>query len=190
MKNTIKSIFAVTLVLAAFAFTNPITKKVDVKESSIEWMGKKVVGNSHSGTLTLKSGYIEMEGTNMTGGEFVVDMTSINVTDPAEGKGKDRLEGHLKSEDFFGVEAHPEATLVIKSATKDGSNNIVVADLTIKGITEEVTFNLGKEGNTVTTRLVFDRSKFNVRYGSGSFFDDLGDKAISDDITLDVMLKF
>lgn len=188
MKNTMKKSSVLVLAIVASSFTNPVKEKVNVKESSVNWLGKKVTGK-HFGTVNLQEGYLEMDGENIVGGQFVIDMTSITVTD-LTGEMKGKLEGHLKSDDFFGIEAHPTATLVIKNATKNGTTYQVNGDITIKGITQPINFALTKDRNVATTTVVIDRSKFNVRYGSGSFFDNLGDKTIYDDFQLDVTLKF
>lgn len=188
MKTTIKSVLILAVGVAAASFTTKtIMEKVSVKSSSITWVGKKVTGK-HLGTIDLKDGYFEMEGENITGGEFLIDMTSIACTD-LEGDSKGQLEGHLKSDDFFGVENYPTAKLVITNAVKDGNSYTVTGDLTIKETTEPVTFELEKAGDNFTTTLTIDRSKYNVRYGSGSFFDNLGDKTIYDDFTLDINLS-
>jgi polyisoprenoid-binding protein YceI len=116
-------------------------------------------------------------------------MTSLSVDD-LEGRGKKSLEGHLNSDDFFSVESFPTSSLRIDSGTKTGPNSYdVLGTLTIKGISQEVNFslNLG-ENNSAGAKLTFDRSKFNVRYGSGSFFENLGDRLILDDIDLEVSL--
>ncbi|MFI8380454.1 YceI family protein [Leeuwenhoekiella sp. NPDC079379] len=186
MKTTIKSILILAVGVSAASFTSEIIEKVSVKSSSISWEGKKVTGN-HEGTIQLKDGFFQMEGDAITGGEFVIDMSSINVTD-LEGDSKGQLEGHLKSDDFFGVEKFPSAKLVITKAVKKGNTYAVTGDLTIKDTTAPVTFDLVKAGNTLSTLLTIDRTKYGVRYGSGSFFDNLGDKAIYDDFTLDIKL--
>ncbi len=119
-----------------------------------------------------------------------MDMKSIEVTD-LKGGSKDKLEGHLKSDDFFGVEKFPTAKLVVTSI-KEKSNGVyaVVGNLTIKDDTHPVNFDLQWRDNTASTNLTIDRSKFNVRYGSGSFFDNLGDNTIYDNFDLDINLKF
>ncbi len=188
MKNTVKSILILTLAFATVAFTNPMKKKINIKESKIVWTGKKVLG-SHTGTIKLKDGFLEMDGNALTGGEFVVDMTTITDTD-LSGESKGKLEGHLKSDDFFGVEKHPTAKLVIKSATKNADGYLVTGDLTIKGITNPIKFDMDMGKDFASTTLKVDRTKYDVRYGSGSFFDGLGDKAINDDFELQVTLKF
>lgn len=189
MNKIVKTLLVVTVILGAFAFTTPVKKKINIKESTIVWKGKKIIGASHTGTLKLKSGYFEMENDVLLGGNFVVDMTSLTVTGMDEKYGK-KLEGHLRSDDFFGIEQHPTASLIFNNISKNDQGYEVTGEITIKGITESITFNLKMENNVTTLHLDIDRSKFNVRYGSGSFFDDLGDNMISDIIELDITLIF
>lgn len=160
--------------------------KVDTKASTISWTGSKVVGGGHTGTISLKEGSLDLAGGKLKGGSFVIDMSSIS--EPSE-----RLVGHLKSDDFFAVKTYPTAafqTTKVK-ANKEGGYD-VSGDITIKGKTESISFPATlKEANggyEATASITIDRSKFDVRYGSGSFFDDLGDKAISDEFTLEVKL--
>ncbi len=181
------SLVALAVLLSVSAISQNYT--IDADASVVEWKGGKIVGNSHNGTLDFSEGSFTVKGDKITSGKFVVDMTTIVDAD-----GTKKLEGHLKSDDFFSVEKYPTAELVVKSSKKGKAGEIqVTADLTIKGTTEEVTFGalLKEDGNGVmaTAQLTFDRSKFDVRYGSGSFFDNLGDKAIKDDIELNVKLK-
>lgn len=187
MKNQLKTASLILLAVAFAAFNTTDIEKVMVKDSSINWVGKKVTGK-HQGTINLKSGHFMMDGESIVGGEFVIDMQSITVTDLEAGKGKEKLEGHLKSSDFFGVDKHPTATLSVKRAARTGNTYSVTGDLTIKEITNPITFEITRDGNTMTANLVVDRSKFDVRYGSGSFFDNLGDKTIYDDFDLEVNL--
>jgi polyisoprenoid-binding protein YceI len=184
----LKSLLIITTIFTVSAFTTPIKKNIDITESQIIWKGKKILG-SQTGTINLKEGYLEMEDDLLTGGKFVVDMTSITVTD-LEGEYKGKLERHLKSDDFFGIENHPTATLIINKATKKGNTYDLSGDITIKGITQAINFELEMGVTAATANLKIDRTKFGIRYGSGSFSDDLGDKAISDKFTLDVNLKF
>lgn len=190
MKNRfLKGGMVSAIILTTFAFTST-KNEVNVEESTIEWTGEKVTG-SHNGTIKLKNGYLLIEDDEIVGGEFVMDMQSIKVTD-LEGEYKQKLEGHLKSEDFFGVEKYPTAKLVITDAAKKSDGKFgIVGDLTIKEDTHPITFDLTMEDeHTATTELTIDRSKYNVRYGSGSFFDNLGDKTIYDNFDLDITLKF
>jgi len=184
----LKSLLIITIILTVSAFTTPIKKNIDITESQIIWKGKKILG-SHTGTISIKEGYLEMEDDLLTGGIFVVDMTSITVREMEENY-KLKLERHLKSDDFFGIKDHPTATLIINKATKEGNTYDISGDITIKGITQAINFELEMGLTAATANLKIDRTKFGIRYGSGSFSDDLGDKAISDIFTLDINLKF
>ncbi|MFX0557282.1 YceI family protein [Maribacter sp. CXY002] len=191
MKKTVLSLaLAVVLGFSATASTpiNDEKKEVKVSESTVTWKGYKVTG-SHEGTIALKSGYLIMDGKKLTGGEFVVDMTSINNSDMEAGSGKEKLEGHLKSDDFFGVASHPTAKLVFTSVELMNKNSYsVTGNLTIKETTKPVTFVVSIYENKATATLKVDRAEYDVRYGSGSFFDDLGDKTIYDEFDLVVDL--
>lgn len=167
------------------------TYKVDSSKSKVTWTGKKVTGK-HVGTINIKSGSLKYDGTNLTGGEFVIDMTSINTTD-LSGEWKQKLDGHLKNEDFFNTPKHKTAKLVIKSAQfGKGGHWDVNGDLTIKGITKPVMFkaNVSKKGRVVTAdaKIKVNRLDYGVKYKSGKFFKGLGDKMIYDDFDLDVKL--
>ena len=187
MKN-FKSIALALVAFVSFA-VNAQTKKVPVSKSTINWVGKKVTG-AHEGTIALKEGALVFKGKKVVNGNFTVDMTTINTTD-LSGKGKANLDGHLKSDDFFGVEKFPTATLVFKTIGEKGKGvYAVTADLTIKGITHPIKFDLTVGANTASTTLKVDRTKYDIKYGSGSFFDNLGDKTINDEFELKVKLVF
>lgn len=187
MRN-LKSIALALVALASFT-VNAQTKKIDVAKSGIVWTGKKVTG-SHTGTINLQSGNLVFKKKLVKGGTFVVDMTTINTTD-LSGKGKESLDGHLKADDFFGVDKFKTATLTFTNiSTKNKNNYTITADLTIKGITKPVTFDLVVNGNTATATVKVDRTKYGIKYGSGSFFSDLGDKTISDEFELEVKLAW
>lgn len=186
--NILKGLGATAIILTTVAFTKPMEKEMKVKESTVTWKGKKVLG-SHYGTIDLTEGSLVMEGEKITGGKFVIDMTSILVQD-LSGENKDKLEGHLKSDDFFGVASHPTSTLIIKSGNKTAEGYYINGDITIKGKTEPIAFLLKMNDNKATADLKIDRTKFNVRYGSGSFFDNLGDNTIYDQFELAVSLSF
>ena len=188
MKNILLKSTAILSVLLFAAFTSLETKTVNTKESVVNWVGHKVTGQ-HEGTITLQQGALDFNDTQLTGGNFVMDMTTINTTD-LEGDYKNKLDGHLKADDFFGVEAHKTAALVFTSVTKNDENYSVIGDLTIKGITNEISFELAVSENTATTTFQIDRTKFGIKYGSASFFDGLKDKAIYNEFDLTVSLKF
>ncbi len=185
-------LFATCAALFLMSFTTspkPTVYNVDATKSTFKWTGKKVTG-SHWGYVKFSKGQLITNGNNITGGTFTVDMTTMDVQD-IQGEYAGKLLGHLKSDDFFGVEKHAASTLVIKKATvKQGTTYDVVADLTIKGITSEVTFpaTITKDATTLTAQAAFkiNRTKYDIKYRSGSFFSDLGDKAISDDFEVEV----
>ena len=180
----------VIALLVAFGTVNAQTKKVDVAKSSINWLAKKVTGQ-HEGTVNLKEGNLIFKGKKVVGGNFTVDMTSMTTTDLQAGQGKEKLDGHLKSVDFFGTEKFPTATLVFKSiGEKSAGVYSVTADLTIKEVTNSVNFELITSANTATTKLSIDRTKFGIKYGSKSLVDTIADRAIDDEFLLTVALKF
>lgn len=190
-KHSMYIVLAMAVGSAAASPSPETDEKVPVKasESKVTWKAYKVTG-SHMGTVDLKEGNLIFNEGVLSGGEFVVDMTSLIATD-LEGEYKQKLEGHLKSDDFFGVESHPSATLVFTGVNPKGKNSYeVTGDLTIKGITKPVTFDLSVYGNKATAALKVDRAEYNVRYGSGSFFENLGDKTIYDEFDLVVDLEF
>jgi polyisoprenoid-binding protein YceI len=167
------------------------TYNVNVDASSLEWLGERIVGSSHSGSVDIKSGNFIVEDNKISSGEFVLDMTSIS-----DSEGSERLESHLKSEDFFMVNEYPEAKLLINSSNIISSNSNeelvleVSADLTIKGITNPVDFTTTiKEENDIllaNSEFSIDRTKWDIKYDSGNFFQDLGDRAIKDDIYFNI----
>lgn len=163
-------------------------EKVAIKSSTINWTGKKVLGKHH-GTIDLKEGYFEKEGDTIIGGKFIIDMPTITVTD-LKGEEKTNLEGHLKNDDFFGVEKYPTATLDITNTMRNNHGYLITGKFTIKEQTESLSFDLHVEDHTATAHIIIDRSKFNVRYGSGSFFSNLGDQTIRDEFELDIKLEF
>ena len=189
MKN-FKTIALAFLAFGVTALTQAQTKKIDTSKSNITWVGKKITG-SHEGNIKFKEGTLTFKGAKLTGGSFVVDMSSIEVTDLKAGSGKEKLEGHLKADDFFGTEKFPLGTLVFtKVAAKQNGLHTITADLTLKGITKPITFDLHIKGTKATTALVVDRTKYDIKYNSGSFFDGLGDKTIYDNFDLAVELSF
>jgi polyisoprenoid-binding protein YceI len=187
--KTFKSIALVAITLLSFSFIKDAkeSKKVNTAESSIFWIGKKITGQ-HSGNLSIKEGVLEFDNDKLSGGSIVVDMTSLIVTD-LEGKAKANLEGHLNSDDFFGVSSHETATLVLDKVTLDNDTYKVVGSFTIKGITKSIDFDMTIADNVAKSSLKIDRTLFGIRYGSASFFDNLKNKAIDNMFELEVTLK-
>jgi polyisoprenoid-binding protein YceI len=189
MKN-LKTFAFAFLAFTATTVASAQSKKIDASKSNITWVGKKVTG-SHEGNIKFKEGTLVFKGSKLTGGNFSVNMASITVTDLKAGSGKEKLEGHLKADDFFGTENFPLGALVFtKVAAKQNGLYTVTGDLTLKGITKPLTFDLTVKGSKATAALIVDRTLYDIKYGSGSFFDDLGDKAIYDNFDLAVELTF
>lgn len=186
--KTIKNTLVIVFALALVSFASITNKEVNVKESKITWKGYKVTGQ-HEGDIKLKEGSLTFNDKMLTGGNFVMDMTTINTTD-IQGEYKGKLDGHLKSEDFFGTEKHPTASLRITKAKHNGEDYNITAELTIKGITNTVTFNMDVKDHSASAMVKIDRTKFDIKYGSASFFDNLKDRAISNEFDLNVNLMF
>jgi len=164
------------------------TYTVNVDSSTVKWTGKEITTDSHYGTLGLKQGAVEVSTAGIVSGNVVVDMNSIQCLDMT-GRGKTKLEGHLRSDDFFGVQSYPEAALSFTSLSAETSGEIhFTGDLTIKNITHPITFSglLHQTGNSysATIHFSFDRTLYDVKYRSGKYFKDLGDKLILDDIDI------
>ena len=192
MKNSIKNIALVAFVaLFTFSFTTIEKDKKEIKteNSKVVWKGYKVTG-SHEGTIDIQSGSLDFDGDKLIGGNITIDMTTLISTD-LEGEYKGKLEGHLKSDDFFGVEAHNTSTLEFTDVKASGKNSYdVTGKLRIKGKTNLVKFTISIYGNKATANLKVDRTEYDVKYGSASFFDGLKDKAIYDEFDLVADLEF
>lgn len=170
------------------------TQKIDVdlNKSSVEWTGKKLTGE-HYGNVSLSKGELILQDKKLTGGSFEINMNSITCTDISDGKSNKRLVDHLKSEDFFSVTKFPFGKFVITKVEKtSGENYSVTGDLTIKGITNSIKFpatlTSAAGGTTASANIVFDRSKYDVKFGSQSFFENLGDKLVYDEVEMKVTL--
>jgi len=191
MKTSISKITSAILLFVAFSFStiNAQKKEINTDKSTVQWKGYKVTG-SHEGFVAIKSGTLNFESDKLTGGEFIIDMTSISCTDLSGGIA-DKFVGHLNSDDFFGVANYPTATLVFTEVVPGTNNNYkVTGDITIKGKTEKITFDLLIEDNKASTSFKVDRTKFDIKYGSASFFDGLKNKAIYNEFDLVVSLAF
>lgn len=191
MKKPFQLLLTITLIFSSFGLSQAQSLTANLEQSNIRWYGEELTGKTHFGNLSFKDAHIEVQDGIITSGSFVVNMTSLSVED-LSGGGKARLEGHLKSDDFFSVEKHPEATLKINQKAKvENGVQTLSGELTIKGIQHpvEFTMNLGDNKNALA-ELTFDRSKYNVRFRSGSFFENLGDKLILDDIRMEVSLQW
>ncbi len=132
---------------------------------------------------------MKFENDILIGGEFIVDMTSLTVDD-LKGMKKKFLTKHLKSDDFFDVKKHATSSLIFTEVIKAKNSYAITADLTIKGITKPVSIYMGIVDNKATTKLKINRTHYNIKYRSTSFFDNLKNKAINDEFDLDVTLTF
>jgi len=169
-----------------------VTYKVDEQNSKVTWLAKKVTGE-HAGNVKVSAGSLILDNNALKGGSFQIDTRSISVTDLTDPEANGKLLGHLKSDDFFGVEKYPAANFVITSVKSTGAGKYdVTGKLTIKGITNPVTFPavVKTEGNKVQAdaRITVDRTKYGIKFRSKNFFENLGDKTIADDFELNVAL--
>ena len=176
------------LFLTAFAFRCfGITYQL-AENSKLKWTGKKVL-EKHWGTIDFSEGQVKFEGKNLIGGRFVINMASISSSDMT-GSSKRKLDNHLKSQDFFAVDTHKKATFIItKTEKKKGNSYQVTGKLTIRGKTHDESCNvvITQEGEKIEGKgkLVFDRTKYDIKYNSGNFFKNLGDKLIYNEVELE-----
>lgn len=193
--RTLKSMFAAALaVVVMSSFTGKLDTqndkfKIDVKKSSVKWIGKKMTG-AHEGTVAIKSGTVNVEGKSPKKGMIEMDMTSITCTDITDAETNGQFIGHMKSDDFFSVAKNPTSKLDIKKINFKGKDDYeLIADLTIKGIKQEITIpaTIKTDGKTLTAngKAVVDRTKYDIRFRSGKFFENLGDKLIYDEFELE-----
>lgn len=177
---------------------NPRRVEISPAESSISWVGRKVTG-SHAGTVPVKDGEVMLNGEAIASGRFGIDLAGVKVTDIPDPKNNAKLVGHLKSPDFFSAELFPTVQFTIDSATPmvnplpTGENTTIKGTLSIKGISKPVEFPARvaiKDGVAEATgKAKLDRTQWDIRYGSGKFFQGLGDKLIYDEFEVDFQLK-
>jgi polyisoprenoid-binding protein YceI len=172
--------------------TTTPTRTIDPAKSSVIWTGSKVAG-AHTGGITISAGTLTMDGDLLVAADITMDMSSITCTDLTNPGSNAKLVGHLKGPDFFAVEEHPKATFLTRSVERlsgsaSASTHKISGDLSIKGVTHPNTFEAlvetGPGGVSASGTIRFDRTKYGIRYGSGSFFDGLGDRMISDEVVL------
>lgn len=179
---------------------------VNTDKSEIEWEGYKPTGQ-HNGTIDISNGNLEIKDSNIVGGSFTINMHSIKVLDLKDPDDNAKLTGHLKSADFFEADTYPEATFVITAVkpidgttidkTKEKGDLVpthaITGNLTMKDQTRSITFNALVEQNAdritaQTNQFFIDRSQWNVKYRSKSFFNDLKDNFINDEMGLKIYL--
>lgn len=166
--------------------------QIQQASSTVNWTGKKVLG-VHTGSINIANGFIEITDNSILGGEIQIDMTSIVITDIEDPKTKQDFLGHLLNDDFFSVDQFKIATLSIRGSSKIDTNKFKIdGNLSIKDITQPISFIASMEIFTDTLHalgeMVIDRTLYNIRYGSGKFMDNLGDKLIYDDFVLQFKL--
>ncbi len=182
------------MLLAGSSFSGKLNSsfKVNAAKSSMKWFASKVTGK-HDGQIKLTSGTLNTNGKMVTGGSFEIDMNSMTCRDIEDKETNGKFLGHLKSPDFFDAGNHKTASFEIqKVVPKSGNEFEVTGKMTIKGISNEISFpatitNTGKEIRA-KAKITLDRTKWDIRYGSGKFFEGLGDKIIHDDFVIDLDL--
>ena len=187
MKNVVLFL-SVFIVLSSFSVTHTEEFKVDSKKSKVEWVAEKVTGG-HNGYVSVKSGSVLMDHGKIAKASFSIDMTTISNIDIESEKYRQKLIDHLKSEDFFEVDKHPVVTFKMIRSNSLGKNKYnVLAELTIKGNKNIISFplELTQTGSQLLCKgsFKFDRTKYDIIYGSGTFFDNLGDKAIDNEVVV------
>ncbi|MGI4738332.1 MAG: YceI family protein [Janthinobacterium lividum] len=170
-----------------------VAYKLQPQLSTLGWEGKAVT-HGHNGTMQFASGDLQVNGNQVVGGTVVVDMKTLKATDITDAENHAKFVGHMSSDDFFGAEKFPTSTFKITNvkpiagAAANADNATITGDMTIKGVTQQISFpaKVGvKNGVAAATgKVTIDRTKFGLKYGSKSFFDSIGDKAINDDFTL------
>ncbi len=185
------------LLLLATAYSttlleNPAALIVNKSESTVTWKAKKVTGE-HFGKVPFTNANMDYNDGKITGGSFEIDMTALTVEDITDPGSNKKLTDHLKSDDFFSVEKHGRSKFQITDAkTSNGTDYEITGDLTIKDVTNQVTFPAKVEtnGNNVTAlaKIIFDRTKYDIKFRSGNYFENLADKLIYDEVELDVKL--
>jgi polyisoprenoid-binding protein YceI len=192
MKNILSLAAAALLAGSTWATNDTTTRyRVNTDASTITWNATKVTGE-HSGTVGIQNGYISVTDGKLVAANVIANMQTIACTD-LEGEWGAKLVGHLNSEDFFHVSEHKTSSFTLRDITPlakaDGdATHSVTGDFTVRGITKSVTFtaNVTEDDSQLTIEgsAVLDRSQFDVKFGSGSFFDDLGDNLIHDNFTV------
>lgn len=190
MKLTLSLILAIGSIFTLVDSPAPAT--INKSESQVIWKASKVTG-SHWGYVPIKNASLDYSSGKITTGSFEMDMVNLTVEDLTDPKSKGGLTTHLKSDDFFSVEKFNTATFKITNASSsNGTDYTISGNLTIKGITQPISFpaKVSVSGKTLTAtgQITFDRTKFDIKFRSGNYFEDLADKLIYDEVNLDIKL--
>jgi len=181
MKKTLLVLSLAILPTAAFAKAEAF--KIDTSASKATWEGSKLVG-SHNGEMKIKGGELTVEKGALTGGQVEVDMMSLNNKDISDAKSNADLVGHLKSDDFFSAEKHPVSTFKITKVEKKDGKTLLTGDLTIKGVSNPVTFPVDiksdKKSLTAKGEMTVNRTLYGIKFRALKYFPDIGDKVIKD----------
>ena len=167
------------------------TFNIQTESSTVNWTGKKVLG-LHTGTIHIKDGFLSFDNGNLTGGQIVIDMTTIVITDIADKSVYNDFFNHLNSDDFFSVAQFKTSILKITKGEKVDGKYQISGDLTIKDTTHPITFEATIDILTdflhALGEIKIDRTLYNIKYGSGKFLPNLGDKLIYDEFVLQFKL--
>ena len=194
MNSIIKKVLGTLMLFSTVLVVGQNQFKADTESSVVNWKGSKPTGE-HYGTVKVKSGFFTVENKNIVAGEFEIDMNSIVDLDmPADSESNAKLVGHLKSDDFFGVEKYPVALFKVTSSEMKGNQTLIKGDLKIKEKTHPVSFlsTVTHDANLLTLKtetFKIDRSKWDIKFKSKSFFSDLGDQFIDNDMELSVIVN-
>jgi polyisoprenoid-binding protein YceI len=183
------AMIAISPVIAKSSNGEKVAYEIDTNVSKVYWTGKKVTGSFHTGHLAVENGTVTVENNKVTGASVIMDFNSIVCTDLENESYNKKLVGHLKSDDFFSVEKYPTASFEITSINQAASGNYEIeGNLTMKGATHPISFpaEIGIENGIVTANgdATIDRTRWGIKYGSGSFFKGLGDNMIKDEFTI------
>ena len=185
-------LLTVVSILIGFKIQGQETYQISPENSTVEWVGEKVSG-THTGYINLQNAFFLFEEEKFVGGEFNIDMNSIKCTDIENPRYAAKLEEHLKDSDFFNSSKYPTSNFKITNIIFDGTSYMITGNMTIKEISQEITFPAKFENDGdifhANATLKIDRTKHDIKYGSGSFFDDLGNRMIYDEFTLKIHLQ-
>ena len=186
-----QKIIVLALSLLTVGLNAQTKKNINTDNSKIHWKAYKV-GGSHEGDLQLKSGHVKFDKKGrLVSGEFVADMNTMTCTD-LSGEWADKLVAHLKNEDFFNTSVHETARFVITKVNRKSTpgHYVLKGHLKIKNLRKPAWVDAIVKDNTATGTLRVDRTAYNIRYGSGKFFSNLGDRTIRDHFDLGIQLRF